>query len=269
MKVFNFLAAGVLAGMMLASCGGSQPQLEGVTKAQVDSVSYAVGVTFGSMIKNANLVGLDYSIVTKTMKEVANGGKATMHEQEAGYIVNDYMQKCQIAVGRMKEKEEAEFLAKNKKQKGKTLFIDARKLGTMVTRKLRELTDEDIAKIEMGSLNVATSTNSITNMTEISSSKFTGVYEVLYTNLIGKSDFLLNIYDFQINGGNFKMVVVHNGKIIHTLTPENAEEYFKNKNMRLEVFDNAIYSISNNLLCQKQMFMRNRCALNCYRRTIC
>ena len=39
------------------------------------------------------------------------------------------------------------FVSKNKKQKGKTLFIDARKLGTMVTRKLRELTDEDIAKI--------------------------------------------------------------------------------------------------------------------------
>ena len=39
------------------------------------------------------------------------------------------------------------FLAKNKKQKGKTLFIDARKMGTMVTRKLRELTEEDIATI--------------------------------------------------------------------------------------------------------------------------
>ena len=39
------------------------------------------------------------------------------------------------------------FLAKNKKQKGKTLFIDARKMGTMVTRKLRELTEEDIAQI--------------------------------------------------------------------------------------------------------------------------
>lgn len=39
------------------------------------------------------------------------------------------------------------FLAKNKKQKGKTLFIDARKLGTMVTRKLRELTDADIQRI--------------------------------------------------------------------------------------------------------------------------
>ena len=39
------------------------------------------------------------------------------------------------------------FLSKNKKQKGKTLFIDARKMGTMVTRKLRELTDENIQKL--------------------------------------------------------------------------------------------------------------------------
>ena len=39
------------------------------------------------------------------------------------------------------------FLSKTKKQPGKTLFIDARQLGTMVSRKLRELTDEDIAKI--------------------------------------------------------------------------------------------------------------------------
>ena len=36
------------------------------------------------------------------------------------------------------------FLNKNKKQKGKTLFIDAREMGTMATRTLRELTDEDI-----------------------------------------------------------------------------------------------------------------------------
>lgn len=39
------------------------------------------------------------------------------------------------------------FLNKNKQQKGRTLFIDARNLGTMVSRKLRELTDEDIKRI--------------------------------------------------------------------------------------------------------------------------
>jgi type I restriction enzyme M protein len=39
------------------------------------------------------------------------------------------------------------FLNKQKKQTGKTLFIDARKMGTMVSRKLRELTEEDIQKL--------------------------------------------------------------------------------------------------------------------------
>lgn len=40
------------------------------------------------------------------------------------------------------------FLSRNKAQKGKTVFIDARNMGEMVTRKLRELRPvEDIAKI--------------------------------------------------------------------------------------------------------------------------
>lgn len=39
------------------------------------------------------------------------------------------------------------FINRNKKQKGKTLFIDARKMGSMVNRRLREMTAEDIAKI--------------------------------------------------------------------------------------------------------------------------
>lgn len=38
------------------------------------------------------------------------------------------------------------FLNKNKKQKRKTLFIDARNMGTMVSRKLRELTDNSDAE---------------------------------------------------------------------------------------------------------------------------
>ena len=39
------------------------------------------------------------------------------------------------------------ILNRNKKQQGKTLFIDSRNLGTMVTRKLRELDESDISKI--------------------------------------------------------------------------------------------------------------------------
>ncbi len=39
------------------------------------------------------------------------------------------------------------FITKDKKQKGKTLFIDARKMGYMVDRKHRDFSDEDIEKI--------------------------------------------------------------------------------------------------------------------------
>lgn len=39
------------------------------------------------------------------------------------------------------------FLNRAKKQTNKVLFIDARNMGTMVTRKLRELSEEDILKI--------------------------------------------------------------------------------------------------------------------------
>ena len=39
------------------------------------------------------------------------------------------------------------FISKNKKQKGKTVFIDARNMGHMVDRKHRDFSDEDIKKL--------------------------------------------------------------------------------------------------------------------------
>ena len=73
------------------------------------------------------------------------------------------------------------FLAKNKKQPGKSLFIDARKLGTMATRKLRELTEEDIAKI-------ADTYNAYVNGT-LEDQK--GFCAVVTTEEIAKQDYIL------------------------------------------------------------------------------
>lgn len=39
------------------------------------------------------------------------------------------------------------FISRNKKKSGETLFIDARNMGTMITRKLKELTGDDINEI--------------------------------------------------------------------------------------------------------------------------
>ena len=73
------------------------------------------------------------------------------------------------------------FLAKNKKQKGKTLFIDARKMGTMVTRKLRELSDEDIAKIA----------NAYNAYIDSSLEDTKGFCAVVTTEEIAKQDYIL------------------------------------------------------------------------------
>ena len=118
MKALKFLAAGVLAGVMLASCGGSAPKMEGITKGQVDSASYAVGTHFGRMIKDSNMEGLNYSQVEKGMMDIINGKKPMIDPYQAGNIINAYMEKAMAAAGAQKEKEQAEFMAQNKKNEG-------------------------------------------------------------------------------------------------------------------------------------------------------
>ncbi|PAF48133.1 N-6 DNA methylase [Helicobacter sp. 12S02634-8] len=71
------------------------------------------------------------------------------------------------------------FLNKNKKQKGKTLFIDARNMGTMISRRLREMTDTDIKKIsdtfmtfQEGKLEDKKGFCAVVDMTEIAKQDF-------------------------------------------------------------------------------------------------
>jgi len=73
------------------------------------------------------------------------------------------------------------FLNRNKEQKGKTLFVDARDMGTMVTRKLREMTAEDIAKIA--------ATFEAYNAGTLEDVK--GYCAVVATEDIGKQDYIL------------------------------------------------------------------------------
>lgn len=71
------------------------------------------------------------------------------------------------------------FINKAKKQKGKTLFIDARNMGKMVTRKLRQLTEDDMQKIaktvddfEAGTLEAEKGFCSIAGIEEIAKQDF-------------------------------------------------------------------------------------------------
>ena len=82
------------------------------------------------------------------------------------------------------------FFNKDKKQKGKTLFIDARNLGTMVTRKLRELTDSDaVDLIKRGEIQRIADTYNDYADGMLKEEK--GFYAVVSTEEIARQDFIL------------------------------------------------------------------------------
>ena len=47
----------------------------------------------------------------------------------------------------------------------------------------------------------------------------------MYNNYIDSSDCVIQLYDFTVSSGNFKMAVVHDGEIVATLEPDSIVEY--------------------------------------------
>lgn len=119
MKTIKLLTICTICAASIASCGQKTTTLPGVTKAEVDSVSYAVGVSFGGMLKASKMSDLNYTQIMKAMQDVVSGKENLMvDEQKAGMIIQSYMMKVEEASAKLKEQEQAEFLAKNKTAEG-------------------------------------------------------------------------------------------------------------------------------------------------------
>ena len=86
---------------------------------------------------------------------------------------------------------------------------------------LHTITDQNIIDRSIGSIGgPSISRGLLTGDTvEFSAEKFTGVYEILYDNYIAPSDFEINLTNYHIHGGNFKLVVVHNDEVAAVLEP--------------------------------------------------
>lgn len=82
------------------------------------------------------------------------------------------------------------------------------------------ITDENIIKQDMGSMNVKRSSGILNDGITFSSNKFSGVYEVFSTNFLFDSDFTMDLTNFYVNGGNFRMALVNEGKIVATVEPD-------------------------------------------------
>ncbi len=85
---------------------------------------------------------------------------------------------------------------------------------------LAVITDENIINQDMGALNYMKSTSLFNDGITFSSNKFTGVAVICNTIFILPSTFEVQLSNFHVNEGNFKIAVVNNGKIIAEIEPD-------------------------------------------------
>ena len=79
---------------------------------------------------------------------------------------------------------------------------------------LQQITDYNIINMDIGALNLTKETSIVSDLPEYSSKKFTGVEEIYLNNIYGNR-FDITLYNTHVKEGNFRVVLLHNGEIVH------------------------------------------------------
>ena len=124
----------LLMGLSLAACSG-QPSGEALpkefqsSKAQVDSVSYLLGINFGNFLKSYDFGGdFNYAEVVKGIKDFVNA-KGDMRDPDFGKqfkidpnamndLFNSYLEKRHSGISMMNKQKGEKFLESNAKKAG-------------------------------------------------------------------------------------------------------------------------------------------------------
>lgn len=119
MKTFKSITIIALALVVLASCGGSKSeQIPGITKEFSDSVSYAVGASLGSMVKQAEFGELNMKELHKAIDDVLTDKTLKVDMAYANEIITKYIVKKQEAASVVNTENGKKFLEENKAKEG-------------------------------------------------------------------------------------------------------------------------------------------------------
>lgn len=84
---------------------------------------------------------------------------------------------------------------------------------------LNTITDQNILKLDLPSSGHGYKTGGLLAKTiEFSSKDFSGVVEILWTDMIAGT-FVLDFIEYNVTGGNFRMVIVNNDRIVDEIAP--------------------------------------------------
>ena len=132
MKAIKFFAAAALVAVFAVSCGSNEPKVdvERPTSSEIDSVSYLIGVNFGSFLKGnnfaENLNELNMAEVKKGMQAFLKaegtpydenfGEQFDIDPNEMGRILNGFLAKKQAYKAAVNLEKGKAFLAANAKK---------------------------------------------------------------------------------------------------------------------------------------------------------
>lgn len=111
-----------LSGTLLFySCGtkyNSGDRLPNTKSSEIDSVSYALGVYFGGMIKNTDFGELNKTQIVKGMDDMISGKELKVAEAEIMQVIQEYLTIRQNLKAEQAEEEGKKFLEEKKLEEG-------------------------------------------------------------------------------------------------------------------------------------------------------
>jgi FKBP-type peptidyl-prolyl cis-trans isomerase FklB len=120
MKAIKFFAVIAFAAFVAVSCCNApsvEKQPKGISKADVDDASYALGVFYAQAITNNNLGDMNYSKVVKGFKDALKG-KEGLDQMYVNQHMSDFMRKRDSVLAELNKVTGEEFLAKNATAEG-------------------------------------------------------------------------------------------------------------------------------------------------------
>ncbi|MDR0582250.1 MAG: FKBP-type peptidyl-prolyl cis-trans isomerase [Prevotellaceae bacterium] len=106
----------IASGLVLLTAEGcaQKKAVEGATAAQIDSVSYALGMDLGRSLKQSNLEAVDLGVMIKAINDVFNEKPLRFDEMQSQMIIRNFLTQQQDFKKNKNLEEGKKFLEKNK-----------------------------------------------------------------------------------------------------------------------------------------------------------
>lgn len=120
-KFVIVIIAASAAVMAISSCAGTYQKgdrMPETTTAQIDTISYALGMYYGKMVTSSPFGELNLNQMKKGFKDVLNEEETMLEEQDIVMLIQSYLRDRMAYESERSLEEGTEFLAANKEKEG-------------------------------------------------------------------------------------------------------------------------------------------------------